>query len=57
MENNYNKFVLLGCRLGYIIRSQMGKGQVEIPDGVLISSDGYILRDCNGVYLIAKEDS
>lgn len=29
----------------------------SVPDGVLISSDGYILRDCNGVYLIAKEDS
>lgn len=52
-----NKAIMLGCRLGYIVRSQMGKGQVEIPDGVLISSDGYILRDCNGVYLIAKEDA
>lgn len=52
-----NKAIMLGCRLGYIIRSQMGKGQVEIPDGVLISSDGYILTDCNGVYLIAKEDA
>lgn len=28
-----------------------------VPDGALISSDGYILRDCNGVYLIAKEDA
>ena len=27
-----------------------------VPDGVLISSDGYILTDCNGVYLIAKEE-
>lgn len=53
MESNYQKFVMLGCRLGYIVRSQMGKGSVEIPDGVLISSDGYILTDCNGVYLIA----
>jgi hypothetical protein len=26
----------------------------EIPDGVLVSSDGYILRDCNGVYLCTK---
>lgn len=48
--------LLLGCRLGYIIRSQMGKSNIEIPDGVLISSDGYILTDCNGVYLIAKEE-
>ena len=54
-----NKLFVLGCRLGYIIRSQMGKGNAEtdIPVGVLISSDGYILRDCNGVYLIAKEDA
>ena len=57
MENDYQKFVLLGCRIGYIVRSQMGKGNIEIPDGVLISSDGYILTDCNGVYLIAKEGS
>lgn len=28
-----------------------------IPEGVLISSDGYILCDSNGLYLIAKEDS
>ena len=56
-DNIDNKAIMLGCRLGYIVRSQMGKGQVEIPDGVLISSDGYILRDCNGVYLIAKEDA
>lgn len=51
-----NKAIMLGCRLGYIIRSQMGKGQVEIPDGVLISSDGYILTDCDGVYLIAMDE-
>lgn len=49
-----NKAIMLGCRLGYIVRSQMGKGNIEIPDGVLISSDGYILTDCNGVYLIAS---
>lgn len=52
-----NKAVMLGCRLGYIVRSQMGKGNIEIPSGVLISSDGYILTDRNGLYLIAKEDS
>ena len=57
MENDYQKFVLLGCQLGYIVRSQMGKGNIEIPDGVLISSDGYILTDCNGVYLIAAVDA
>lgn len=57
MESNYQKFVMLGCRLGYIVRSQMSEGNVEIPDGVLISSDGYILTDCNGVYLIAAADA
>lgn len=57
MESNYQKFVMLGCRLGYIVRSQMGKGNIEIPSGVLISSDGYILKDSNELYLIAKEDS
>jgi hypothetical protein len=51
-----NKAIMLGCRLGCISRSQMGNGQVEIPDGVLISSDGYILADCDGVYLIAMEE-
>ena len=52
-----NKAIMLGCRIGYIVRSQMDKGNIEILSGVLISSDGYILTDCNGVYLIAKEDS
>lgn len=28
-----------------------------IPNGVLISSDNYILLDKNGTYLIAKEDN
>ena len=51
-----NKAIMLGCRLGYIIRAKLGKGQVEIPDGVLISSDGYILCDCDGVYLIASDE-
>ena len=46
---------LAGLRFG--ILSQHGKALPELPDGVLISSDGYILTDCNGVYLIAKEDA
>lgn len=54
MDNNYQQLVVIGCRLGYIVRSQMG---IEIPAGVLISSDGYILTDSNGLYLIAKEDA
>lgn len=56
---NDNKLMMLGCRLGYIIRTHRGKGNAEpdIPVGALISSDGYILRDCNGVYLTAKEDA
>jgi hypothetical protein len=28
-----------------------------VPEGVLISLDGYILTDCNGVYLIAAVDA
>lgn len=52
-----NKAIMLGCRLGYIVRSQMGKSDADVPMGVLISSDGYILKDSNGLYLIAKEDS
>lgn len=51
-----NRAIMLGCRLGYIIRSQMGNGQVEIPEGVLLSSDGYILTDCDGFYLIAMDE-
>lgn len=43
--------LLLGCRLGFIVRQQLGG--ISLPDGVLISSDGYILTDCNGLYLIA----
>lgn len=56
---NDNKLMMLGCRLGYIIRTHMGKGneETDVPMGVLISSDGYILTDNNGVYLITKEDS
>ena len=57
LYNADNKAIMIGCRLGYIVRSQMGKGNVEIPSGVLISSDGYILTDCNGVYLIAFADA
>ena len=46
---------LAGLRFGVLSR-HCGK-QPTLPAGVLISSDGYILTDCNGVYLIAKEDS
>lgn len=42
---------LAGLRFG--ILSRHGKALPELPDGVLISSDGYILTDRNGVYLIA----
>ena len=46
---------LAGLRFGTFSR-HCGK-QPEIPAGVLISLDGYILQDSNGLYLIAKEDS
>lgn len=49
-----NKLLVLGCRLGYVIRAHMGKGKIEIPDGVLVSSDGYALSDSTGRYLCAK---
>lgn len=52
-----NKTLMLGCRLGYIVRQQMGKGNTDVPIGVLISSDDYMLCDSSGLYLIAKEDS
>ena len=45
---------LAGLRFG--ILSRQSNALPELPDGVLISSDGYILTDCNGVYLIAKEE-
>lgn len=28
-----------------------------IPNNVLLSLDNYILKDANGVYLVAKEDN
>jgi hypothetical protein len=28
----------------------------EIRDDVLVSSDGFILKDCNGLYLIPKSE-
>ena len=46
---------LAGLRFG--ILSRQSNALPELPDGVLLSSDGYILTDCNGLYLIAKEDS
>ena len=46
---------LAGLRFGII--SRQSNALPELPDGVLISSDGYILRDCNGVYLIAAVDA
>lgn len=51
--NTDNKAIVLGCRLGYIVRKQMQK--VNMPDGALISSDGYILKDSNGLYLCAMK--
>jgi hypothetical protein len=54
--NTDNKAIVLGCRLGYIVRTQMQKGKADsVPDGVLISSDGYILKDSNGLYLCAMK--
>ena len=46
------KYMLMGWLVGRRIAGQRQK-HPELPDGVLISSDGYILTDCNGVYLIA----
>lgn len=51
--NTDNKAIVLGCRLGYIVRKQMQK--VNMPDGVLTTSDGYILKDSNGLYLCAMK--
>ena len=51
-----NRAVVLGCRLGHIVRKQMQKGKADsVPDGALISSDGYILKDSNGLYLCAMK--
>ena len=46
---------LTGVRFGALLRQQTpGAGQTA---GALLSSDGCILTDRNGLYLIAKEDS
>lgn len=47
------KYMLMGWLVGRRIAGQRYK-HPELPDGVLISSDGYILTDCNGVYLTAS---
>jgi hypothetical protein len=44
-----------GWLVGRAIAGQRKK-QTQVPDGVLISSDGYILTDCDGVYLIAMDE-
>ena len=51
--NTDNKAIVLGCRLGYIVRKQMQKR--SMPDGVLTTSDGHILKDSNGLYLCAMK--
>lgn len=54
---NDNKLMMLGCRLGYVVRAQMASNAPDVPVGALISSDDFILQDSGGLYLIAKEDS
>lgn len=50
-----NKALVLGCRLGYIVREQLASGDADVPMNVLASSDGYILKDSNGLYLCAMK--
>lgn len=53
------KFLLMGWLTGGMIAGlvRQSQNQPQLPEGVLISSDGYILKDSNGLYLIGKDDS
>lgn len=52
-----NKMLMLGCRLGHLVRTHSVSGGSDVPAGVLVSSDGFILRDSNGLYLTGKDDT
>ena len=51
--------IIMGWLVGRAIASQrmIQTQDPVVPMGVLISSDGFMLCDSNGLYLIAKEDS
>lgn len=40
-----------------LIVAASGTAPESVPEGVLISSDGYMLKDSNGLYLTGKDDS
>ena len=53
------KNIIIGWLVGRAIANQrmIQTQDPVVPMGVLISSDGFMLLDSNGLYLIAKEDS
>ena len=57
MNDIYTNSLLMGWLTAEMIAGQRKQPQPQLPDGVLISSDGYILKDSDGLYLIGKDDS
>ena len=49
------KFLLHSMFLDIIARALCSKGQT-VTAGRMVSADGYVLQDKNGLYLIPKED-
>ena len=49
------KFLLHSMFLDIIARALCSKGQT-VTAGRMVSADGYVLQDTNGLYLIPKED-
>ena len=53
LGNNKNLKVTID---GVLFSAKMGLPQQQISDMMLLSSDGYILKDFNNLYLTVKEE-
>ena len=53
LGNNKNLKIIID---GVLFSAKMGLPQQQISDMMLLSSDGYILKDFNNLYLTVKEE-
>ncbi len=53
LGNNKNLKVIID---GVLFSAKMGLHQQQMSDMILLSSDGYILKDFNNLYLTVKEE-